>query len=322
MHRGATFLFTAFLAASLARPAMAAYPEKPVHLVAPFAAGGATDAVARSLGQRLSKIWGQPVIVDNRPGAGGNLGADLVAKSAPDGYTLLVSSPAEVAINPFLYAKMPFDPAKDLIAVTKVATAPLVLVVNAKSPARSVAELVQYIKSRKGAANYASSGSGGPQHLAGEWFRSMSGTEMTHVPYKGGNPATNDLLGGQVDMFFSGLPPALPHIKAGTLRALAVTTAQRSPLLPGVPTVVESGYPGFAMENWQGVFAPAGTPPAVVAKIAQDIATIAADKEFIAQLSAQGAVPEAMKPAEFASFVGEERLKFARLVKESGAKID
>lgn len=319
-----TLLGTAIAAAAmLAMNAYAAFPDKPVRLIVPFAPGGATDVVGRALGARLSAIWKQQVIVDNRPGAGGNIGADLVAKAPGDGYTLLLASPAELTINPFLFASLPFDAAKDFTPVTKVATAPLVLVVNAsKTPVRNVQELVQAIKASGTATNYASSGTGGPQHLAGELFKMVSGTAMTHVPYKGGGPATTDLLGGQVDLFFSGVPPALPHINSGRLRALAVTTAKRSALLPNLPTIAESGYPGFNIENWQGIFVPSSTPKDIVDQLARDIATAAADKSFGEQLPAQGALPQTMTPSAFAAFVQAERTKFSRLVKESGAKVD
>ena len=306
------------LAALGAFPAHA-WPDKPVRIVVPFAAGGATDVVARLLGQRLSQDWKQPVIVDNRPGAGGNIGADVVAKSAPDGYTLLLASPAEVAINPFLYAQMPFDPEKDLLPVSKVASAPLVLVVHPSVPAKTVPELIAFLKENKEGTPYASSGTGGPQHLAAEQFRMLTGTNLIHVPYKGGAPAITDLLGGQVRIFFSGLPPALPHIQAGRLRALAVSTKEPSSLMEGVPTVAAT-VPGFDIENWQGVFAPAGTPPPIVAQIAGDIARIAADKGFRDQLVAQGAAPAALGPAPFAVFLAAERVKYGQLVKASGAK--
>ena len=303
-------------------PALAAYPDKPVRVIVPFAPGGATDVVARALGIRLGQIWKQQVIIENKPGAGGNIGADIVAKSAADGYTLLLASPAEITINPFVYARMPFDPAKDLAPVSKVATAPLVLVVNSSSPAKTMPELVAHIKAQRSGINYASSGSGGPQHLAGELFRIMTGTQLTHVPYKGGAPAITDLLGGQVEMFFAGVPPALPHINSGRLRALAVTTDRRSSLLPQMPTVAESGYPGFNIENWQGVFVPAGTPKDIIDLLARDIATVAGDKGFADQLTASGAVPATMSPADFGAFVRGESAKFSKLVKESGAKAD
>jgi tripartite-type tricarboxylate transporter receptor subunit TctC len=302
--------------------AFAAFPEKPIRLIVPFPAGGATDVVARALGLRLSQILKQPVVVENKTGAGGNIGADFVAKSAPDGYTVLIASPAEVAINEFIYTKMSYSPAKDLAPVAKLASAPLALVVNSKSPADSVQGLVRYIKSRPNGLNFASSGTGGPQHLAGELFRLMSESKIGHIPYKGGAPAMNDLLGGQVDLFFSGLPPALPHIQGGRLRVLGVSTAQRSPLLAQVPTVAEQGFPGFDIENWQGVFVPAGTPQAVVELLSRTIGEIAADKAFSEHLRAQGASPAYMNDKVFGEFVSSERQKYARLVKDSGAKAD
>lgn len=299
----------------------AAFPDKPIRLVVPFAAGGATDVVARQLGLRLGQELRQPVIVENRPGAGGNIGAGVVVGAPADGYTLLVASPAEVAINQFLYAHMPYDPVKDLTAVARVATVPLVLVVNAASPVTSVSALVKSLKERA-RANYASSGTGGPQHLAGEWFRLLTGTTMTHVPYKGGAPAMADLLGGQVDLFFAGLPSALTHIRAGKLRALAVTTSQRSPLIPEVSTLAEQGFPDFSIENWQGVFAPAGTPEDVRTVLAQTIQKIAQEKTFADHLQAQGASPAYMNPGAFSAFVTSERAKYSQLIKASGAKAD
>jgi tripartite-type tricarboxylate transporter receptor subunit TctC len=240
-----------FLAASYGTVALAQspYPDKPVKIIVPFPPGGATDVVGRALAVRLSQLWKQQVIVENKPGAGGNIGADLVAKAPPDGYTLLLASPAEITINPYLYPQMPFDPSRDFIPVARVASSPLVLVVNSKSAVKSMPELLQMIKTQGSKVNYASSGSGGPQHLAGELFQLMASVSMTHIPYKGGAPAITDLLGGQVDLFFAGIPPALPHIIAGKLRPLAVTTLKRSPLLPQVPTISESGFPGFNIEK-------------------------------------------------------------------------
>lgn len=318
-HALAALLATSLFAAA---PQAFAFPDKPVRIIVPFPAGGATDVVARALGLRLGQAWNQPVIVENRSGAGGNIGADVVAKSAPDGLTLLLASPAEVTINQYLYASMPFDPVKDLAPVAKVASAPLVLVLQSKSPIDSVQALVRDVKSRPSPLNYASSGTGGPQHLAGELFRLMSGLKMTHVPYKGGAPAMNDLLGGQVEIFFSGLPPAQPHLQSGRLRALGVSTAQRSALLPQVPTVAEQGFPGFNIENWQGVFVPAATPPAIVEQISQAIGRVVADKAFADQLQAQGAGPAFMDHKAFGAFVAAERQKYSKLVKESGAKAD
>jgi tripartite-type tricarboxylate transporter receptor subunit TctC len=323
IRRVATATLLALAVACVAAtPGFATYPDKPVRMIVPFAPGGATDVVARSLAARLSQIWNQPVVVENKPGAGGNIGADTVAKAPADGYTVLLASPAEIVINPHLFAHMPYDAARDLAPVTKIAAAPLVLVVNASVPVQTVAELIAYIKSQKGGVSYASSGTGGPQHLAAEQFRLMTGTNLVHVPYKGGAPAVNDLLSGQVPMFFAGLPPALPHVKAGKLRALAVTTSTRWPGLPDVPTVAESGLPGFNIENWQGIFVPAGTPPEIIDRLARDIATVAAEKDFAERLTAQGAAPATMSPAEFAMFVRSESAKYARLVKESGAKVE
>ena len=310
----------AALAAAFACATAHAFPDKAVRIIVPFPPGGATDVVARSLGQRLSALWKQPVVIENKAGAGGNIGADAVAKAEPDGYTLLLASPAEVAINPFLDKSMTFDPEKDLVPVSKAATAPLVLVVHPSVPAKTLPELIAWLKSRKDGTPYASSGTGGPQHLAGESFRVMTGTNLIHVPYKGGAPAITDLLGGQVSMFFAGLPPALPHIKAGKLRAIAVTTTQPSALIPGVPTV-DSVVPGFDFENWQGVFAPRGTPDAIVQQIARDMATVS-DAALADQLARQGAAPAPSSPAEFAAFVQKERRKYSELVKMSGAKVD
>jgi tripartite-type tricarboxylate transporter receptor subunit TctC len=311
-------LFVAMVLLFGATLAHAAWPEKPVKIIVPFAPGGATDVVARALGQRLSQAWGQPVVIENRTGAGGNIGADLVAKASPDGYTLLMASPAEVAINQFLYTEMPFDPEKDLVAVTKVASAPLALVVHPSIPATTVKELIAFLKANPGTP-YASSGTGGPQHLAAEQFRMLTGTDMVHVPYKGGAPAITDLLGGQVRVFFSGLPPAIAHIQAGRLRVLAVSTREPSSLMEGVPTVAAT-VPGFDFENWQGLFAPAATPVAVVNQIAAEVARISQDKSFSDQLRAQGAAPAPASPAQSAAFVDAERRKYRELVKASGAK--
>ncbi len=299
-----------------------AYPSKPVKLIVPCPPGGATDVVARTLGQKLSEAWGQPVIVENRTGAGGNIGADVVAKAAPDGYTLLVASPAEIAINPSLYPQMPYDAAKDLLPVAQLATAPLVLVVHPSVPAKTVADLIALAKADPTKINFASSGSGGPQHMAGELFKLMAHVDATHVPYKGGAPAITDLLGGQVQFFFAGVPPALPHIKTGRLRAIAVTTPRRSALLPELPTVDEAGLPGFAVDNWQGLLAPAGTPANVVSKVAADVAKIEAEPDFAAKLRALGAETVESSPTKFAAFIQAESAKYADIIRKSRAKLD
>ena len=307
----------------LCGPATAqSFPTRPVRIIVPFPPGGATDVVARTLGARLSQLWKHPVVIENKPGGGGNIGADAVAKAEGDGYTLLLASPAEITINPHLYAKLPFDPVKDFVPVMRVASAPLVLTVNSKSVFKRPQDLVKQSVADARGLSYASSGTGGPQHLAGELFRVITQGNFVHIPYKGGSPAIADLLGEQVDFFFAVVPPALPHLNSGRLRAIAVTTETRSQLLPSVPTLSESGYPGFQIENWQGLFAPRATPQRIVDQIAADSRTVMADNTFRETLNASGASPAVLMPKEFDAFVKSESSKFSRLVKESGAKAD
>jgi len=298
------------------------YPTKPIRIVVPFPPGGATDILARDVAQKLTESWGQQVIVDNRPGAGGNIGSELVAKSAPDGYTLEMGTVGTHAINASLYAKMPYDHVKDFAPVILVAGVPNVLVVNPALPVNSVQELIAYAKANPGKLNFASSGNGTSIHLSGELFKVMAGVQMTHVPYKGSAPALQDLLGGQVQLMFDNLPPSLPQIKAGKLRALGVTTATRSPALPDVPTIAESGLPGFESSSWFGVLAPAGTPPAVIAKLNAEIATWVASPDAKQKLLAIGANAAGGTPDDFAKHIAAETAKWAKVVKESGAKID
>ncbi|HET9045365.1 MAG TPA: tripartite tricarboxylate transporter substrate binding protein [Casimicrobiaceae bacterium] len=302
--------------------AQSAYPTKPVRIVVPFPAGGTTDILARAAAQKLSETWGQQAIVDNRPGAGGNIGAELVAKSAPDGYTLLMGTVGTHAINASLYPKMPYDHVKDFVPVILVAGVPNVLVVNPELPVRSVQELMAYAKANPGKLNFASSGSGTSIHLSGELFKVMTGAQMTHVPYKGSAPALTDLIGGQVQLMFDNLPSSLAFIKAGKLRALAVTSAQRSPALPDVPTVAESGVPGFEASSWFGLLAPAGTPPTIVAKINTDTQKWLASPDAKEKLAAQGANVAGGSPDDFAKHIQSETAKWARVVKESGAKVE
>jgi tripartite-type tricarboxylate transporter receptor subunit TctC len=251
--------------------AQSGYPGKPVRLVVPFPAGGTTDILARAVAQKLSEAWGQSVVVDNRPGAGGNIGSELVARAAPDGYTLLMGTVGTHAINASLYSKMPYDHVKDFAPVILVAGVPNVLVVNPSVPVNSVPELIAYLKANPGKVNFASSGSGTSIHLSGELFKVMTGVQMTHVPYKGSAPALTDLVGGQVQLMFDNLPSSLAFIKAGKLRALAVTSAARAAALPDVPTIAESGVPGFEASSWVGVLAPTGTPPDVIARINAEV---------------------------------------------------
>ena len=299
-----------------------AYPTRSIRLVVPFPAGGTTDILARAAAQKLTESLGQSVIVDNRPGAAGNIGADIVAKSAPDGYTLLMGTVGTHAINPGLYAKMPYDHVKDFVPVVLVAGVPNVLAVNPAFPVNSVAELIALAKSKPGTINFATSGSGTSIHLSGELFKTMAGVDMTHVPYKGSSPALTDLMGGQVQIMFDNLPSALPLNKAGKLRAIAVTSQKRAPVLPDVPTISESGLPGFEASSWFGVLAPTGTPAPIVAKINADVNKWLQSPEARDQLLAQGANAAGGTPEQFAAHIRAETEKWAKVVKASGAKAD
>jgi tripartite-type tricarboxylate transporter receptor subunit TctC len=317
----------AVVVVSLAAPlafaqAAAGYPAKPIRLVVPFPPGGTTDILARDVAQKLSEMWGKQVIVDNRPGAGGNIGADLVAKAAPDGYTLVMGTVGTHAINPSLYKKMPYDHVKDFAPVILVAGVPNVLVVNPSLPVHSVQELITYGKANPGKLNFASSGNGTSIHLSGELFKTMTGVEMTHVPYKGSAPALTDLIGGQVQLMFDNLPSSLGFIKAGKLRALAVTSAARSPTLPDLPTIAESGLPGYEASSWFGVLAPAGTPRDIVQKVNQAIGAWLDTQDAKQRLLAQGAIPAGGTPEAFAKHIAAETAKWAKVVKASGARID
>ncbi len=298
------------------------YPAKPIRFVVAFPPGGGTDIIARVIAQKLSERLAQQVVVDNRPGAGGNIGTDIVAKSAPDGYTMLMGSAGPLAINASLFAKMPFDPIKDLAPVTLAASTPNVLVVHPSLPARTVKELIALARARPGEINFASSGHGTPAHLAGELFNSMAGVKLVHVPYKGAAPALADLLGGQVQLMFSTMPPALPHVKDGKLRALAVTSRKRSPAAPDLPTLDEAALAGFEAITWHGVVVPAGTPTTVIALLNREIVAILHLPEVVERLSGQGAEALGSTPEEFAAYIGSESVKWAKVVRESGAKAE
>ncbi len=299
-----------------------AYPTKPIRFVVAFPPGGGTDIIGRSIAQKLSERLAQQVIVDNRPGAGGNIGTDIVAKSAPDGYTILMGSAGPLAINASLFAKMPFDPLRDLAPVTLAASTPNVLVVHPSLAVHSVAELVALARANPGAINFASSGHGTPAHLAGELFNTLAGVKLVHVPYKGAAPALADLLGGQVQLMFSTMPPALPHVKEGKLRGLAVTSLKRSPAAPELPTIDEAALPGFEANTWHGVVAPAGTPADIIERLNREIVAILHEREMVERLSAQGAEPVGSTPAEFAAYIRSETLKWAKVVRESGARAE
>jgi tripartite-type tricarboxylate transporter receptor subunit TctC len=309
--------------------AQAGWPTKPVRIVVPFPAAGTTDILARALAPELQKVFGQPFVIDNKPGAGGNLGATEVAKAAPDGHTLLMGTVGTHAINPAVYPRMPYDHVKDFAPVTLVAGVPNVLVVNPANAQKygigSVADLVRYAKANPGKLNYASSGNGTSIHLSGELFKSMTGTYMLHFPYRGSGPALIDLMGGNMDLMFDNLPSSLPHIKSGKLKALAVTSAARSVALPDAPTVAEAGGPAlkdFEASSWFGLFAPAGTPAEIVGRIQQETAKALATPAMKERLQSQGAIPSGMSSADYARFVAAETAKWAQVVKVSGAKVD
>ncbi len=311
------------VAGLISAPAVLAqkYPEKAVRIVVPFAAGGGTDIIARIIAQKLADDWGRNVVVDNRPGGGTVIGSELVARSTPDGYTLLLTANPHSS-NPALLAKLPYDTARDFSAVTMTASAPLLLVVHPTVPARTVQELIAYAKARPNPPTYASSGNGGPQHLAGELFKYMTGVAILHVPYKGGAPALTDLLGGQVQLSFASLLTSLPHIRAGRLRALGLTSSQRLETNPEIPTVAEAGVPGFEYLTWYGVFAPGGTSRLLVAKIQQDMARVLTSPEVKERLARDGVQAVGNKPGEFAAFIKQEIEKVTKLIRMAGIKPD
>ena len=307
--------------------AQGAWPTKPVHIIVPFAPGGTTDILARALAPELGRAFGQTFVIENKAGAGGNVGADLVAKAAPDGYTLLMGTVGTQAINPSLYPKMAYDAAKDFAPITLVAGVPNVLVMNpAKARAAGITDvrsLIAYARANPGKLNMASSGNGTSIHLSGELFKTMTGTYMVHFPYRGSGPALLDLIGGTMDLMFDNLPSALPQVKSGKLIALAVTSSERSAALPDVPTVAEAGpVKGFEATSWFGLLAPAGTPADIVNRVQQESAKALAAPALKERLLSQGAIPGGMAPADFGRFIAAETKKWAAVVKASGAKVD
>lgn len=324
MHRrrAAQALASAALSALALPPAMAqAWPNKPVTLIVPFPAGGTTDVLARALADRLSPVLGQTVIVESKPGAGATLGADFVAKARPDGYTLLVGA-VHHTIASSVYRKLPYDFQKDLVPITTIAMVPNVLVVNANTPARSVAELTALLKSKAGQFTYGSNGIGTAQHLIGTQFQNLTGTEVVHVPYKGSGPLATDLLGGQITMSFDTVTPVLPHIKAGKLRPLAVTTARRSSALPEVPTLEEAGLKGFDIGTWFGVLAPAATPRELVARLNAEMVKIIHSPDFRKRMDEIGAEPVGNSAEQMAQQIRAETDKFSVLVKDAKVTVD
>ncbi len=308
----------ALLLATLASVAAAqSYPARPVRLIIPFPPGGSNDIVGRMIAAQLGDRLGQQVVVDNRGGAGGTIGTELAAKSQADGYTLLLISTA-YAFNTSIYKKLPYDPAKSFVPVALLGSGPGVLVVNPALPVNSVAGLIAFAKERPGKLNNASAGVGSFQHLASELFRIQAGIEWLHVPYKGGGPAMMDLMAGQADASVGSLIQMLPHIRSGKLKALGTTGAKRSPVLPDVPTVAEAGVPGYEATNWWGFLAPAGTPPAIVERLHQEVAAVQASAETKRRFDTEGAEALQMSPAEFGAFIMAETAKWARVVKEAG----
>jgi tripartite-type tricarboxylate transporter receptor subunit TctC len=300
----------------------APFPDHPIRLVVPFPAGGGADTLARIVMPRVGQELGVPIVIDNRPAAGGNVGAELVAHAAPDGYTLLYGTNGTHAINAALYSNLRFDPVRDFAPISRMTTITALLVVNPDFPANSVAELIQFAKSHPGEVNFASAGNGTTSHLAGELFGTMAGIDIVHVPYRGGALAMKDVVGGQVQMMIDVMPNAYPQARSGKVRGLACTTARRSPAAPEYPTIAESGLPGYDVSAWDAVFAPAGTPPDIVDLLNAAIHRALEDPDVVRALLAHGAQPIPSTPGELARYAAAESRKWARIVMQSGAKID
>ena len=305
------------IASSAAVATAQTYPSGPIRIIVPFPPGGGTDILSRSVAQKLSEAWGVSVIVDNRGGANGTIGTAAVAKAAPDGQTLIVV-PSGFAVNPSIYKNLPFDSVRDLAPITQLASSPLVLVVHPSFPPKSVKELVAFLKARPGEINYGSSGNGSPPHIATELFKLLTATKMTHIPYKGAGPAAIDLIAGQIPIYFMNALSAVPHMKAGRIRPLGVTSDNRFPGLPAVPTIAEAGVPGYVMTNWYGMLAPAGMPRASVMKLHGEVARILNLPELKERLSSEGAEVVASTPEQFAAFLRNEMAVAAKIVKASG----
>jgi tripartite-type tricarboxylate transporter receptor subunit TctC len=317
----ATLIGLAALALGATASTQQAYPGKPIKIVVPFAVGGIADTFARAIGGKLGETWGQPVVVENKPGAGGNIGADFVAKSPPDGYTLVMGNIGTHAVNQSLFKTMPFDAMRDFVPIAHVLDAEGLLVVHPSVPAKTVPELIELARSQPGKMSYASGGLGTTSHLAGELFKSVAKVDIVHVPYKGNSPAITDLVGGQTQIIFATMPTVLPMVKAGRLRAIAVIGPQRSPALPDIPTVAES-LPGFEVSNWIGLFAPAGTPPEIVARLNAEVQKIMRSPEIEKRLETEGAKFIPTTPQSFAAFQRAEADKWARTIREANIKVE
>ena len=322
MTTGVRQLLIALLVFAVTTPALAAYPDRPVRLITPFPPGGATDVLARTVGERLSVRLGQSVVIDNRPGAGGNIGAELASRAAADGYTLLMAPTSIYAVSATLYPRLNYDLTKDFTPVSLVANAPHVLLVHPSLPVHSVPELIAYAKARPGELNMASQGSGTVSHLEAELLKSMAGIDLLHVPYRGSAPAVVDLLAGRVQVMFDSIVSSQPHIRSGRLRPLAVASPARSPLLPEVPTVDESALPGYSAHSWLGILVPAGTPRVLVDRLHREIVAAVNEPETRARLIEHGFEPATSTPAELAKLIRQEIAKWAPLIKQSGATPD
>ena len=331
MHRpnrnpvfGTALMFAAAIASGevAAQSPAPAYPTKPVRLTVPFPPGSSTDIISRILAQKLTDVWRQQVVVENRAGGGGSIGAELVAKALPDGYTLLIGHIGTHGVNPSLYTRLPYDPIGDFAPVTQTASLPLVLVVHGSLPLQTVAQLVALAKTKPGLVNYASGGNGSAAHLAVEYFKLLAKVDIVHIPYKGTGPALADLVGGQVSLTITGMPPLMPHLNSGRLRGLAVTTIERVPELPSLPTIAESGYPEYEINSWQGMFAPRGTPGALIARLNRDIASALKSADVRERFSVLGAQPVGNSPEQFAKHVKAEIAKWARVVRDTHMSLD
>jgi tripartite-type tricarboxylate transporter receptor subunit TctC len=320
MFKRLAVAFTLTLAAGTAFAQ--AYPGKPIRIVVPFAPGGTSDILARAIGPKMTESWGQPVVVENRAGANGNVGADFVAKSAPDGYTMLLSDVGALAINPSVYLNMPYDPVRDFSPVIMVSYSPHVLAVHPSVPATNIKELVAYAKANPGKLNFANSGTGGAPHLAGVEFAQRTGIQWAYIPYKGGSQAVTDVVAGQSNVLFNGMLATYPSVKGGRLRGIAVSSAERVPSAPELPTVAESGLPGFVTGSYQGVLAAAGTPREIVARLNAEFTRILNLQDVREMLAKQGTEVRAGTPEALGTFISSEKARWAKVVKEAGIKAD
>jgi tripartite-type tricarboxylate transporter receptor subunit TctC len=322
-HSSVVLIIAAVLTATGAHAQSAqTYPSRPVRWIVPFAPAGPTDLMSRAVAEKVSQRLGQQFVVDNRPGAGGNIGAEVVAKSAPDGYTLMIGHVGTHAINVTLYPKLAFDPVRDFTPITLIATLPLALILHPSVPAKNVKELIAHAKAHPGQLNFASAGNGGPTHLTGELLKTSAGIDIVHVPYKGNAAALIDLVAGRVQMMFSNMLTSMPHVRAGKLRAIAISSPKRSPQAPDLPTIADSGVPGFSAVPWYGVLGPAGLPRPIVAKLNSEISQAIALPDMHERFVAQGIDLQSSTPEQFAALIKSEVVKWRKVVRDAGAKVD